>query len=64
MLHDSLITLTITNQSRDFHDPPQVVSKKYPFHNMIGKWNVALDRKHILFLFWKVMWKLATMSCS
>lgn len=37
MLHNSFLTLTVTNQSSDFHDPPEVVSKKYPFHNTIGK---------------------------
>jgi hypothetical protein len=31
---------------------------------MIGKWHVAMDRKHTVFLFWEVMWKLATMLYS
>jgi hypothetical protein len=64
MLHDLFILLTITNQSSDFHDPPEVASKKYPCHNMTGKQNVVVDRKHILCLFWKVMKKIANMSCS
>jgi len=51
MLHDLFILLTITNQSSDFHDPPEVASKKYPCHNMTGKQNVVVDRKHILCLF-------------
>jgi hypothetical protein len=35
MIHSQLLTVTI--QSSDIHDPPEVASKKYPCQNTTGK---------------------------